>query len=410
MSRPTVSLETGDKTRLNLFVMPASSFLETIQVATNTPVRGSTTAQLSPDAQKSKISASCSPTTENPICDPGPKDRHCDQALWTAVPASAFHIRKPIQRKPIVIAAKFGNYPAGAIKVSSNSPRNHFTGESCSRESVEMKNFTKEQSPCRPTGHCDDIGQVSSLQGMQDGQIKSLVNPASRGKVAACPVSDLNNSPVSAASQRLVDSNSGPEQKKMATPEDSFVFAMDVESILLGKMKSASPAREKASDSDESDFPFGMNVESLLLEEDQSKLCKGKKRKQPVSVHSTSGGSDPLPNASTRMSGSDEEDGEQVHKWRRRWKKRKLVNKKAKGEHDDEADPSKSKAKKPKSPPPNSFIAVRIPSAEIRGKIKLIQDAMLERQKKVKSTFVSLDKLHITLMVLRVDDEETLER
>lgn len=42
--------------------------------------------------------------------------------------------------------------------------------------------------------------------------------------------------------------------------------------------------------------------------------------------------------------------------------------------------------------------------------MKEIQDAMLEKEKKVKSTFVSLNKLHITLMVLRVDGNETLHR
>ena len=350
--------------------------------------------QLSPDTHQSKHSTSCSQTA---ICDPSrlAQDSKRDKPdSWTAVPASAFHIRKPIRRKPIVIAAKFGNHPASAIKVSL-PPRRHFAGESSSRDSVGTRNATI----CS-----DNIQQVESAQDKGFG---------GQGAPEASAVDERlgTDSPLSVASQLLEKGNSGPEQ---STTKDGVVFAMDIERVLLGKeeqsSKSASPAnvQQKVLESDENDFLFAMDVESLLLEEDQGRH-KNRKRKNPPGVCSAIA-SDQLTDASSHIPGGDEESQERVRKQRRNWKKRKPINKKARVRYEDEEDPSKSKPKKAKKPLPNAFVSVRIPSAEIRGKMKEIQDAMLEKEKKVKSTLVSLDKLHITLMVLRIDGEEPLER
>ena len=61
-------------------------------------------------------------------------------------------------------------------------------------------------------------------------------------------------------------------------------------------------------------------------------------------------------------------------------------------------------------PFPNAFVSIRIPSAEIRDKLGEIQRAMVAYDKTLQSTLVSLDRLHLTLFVLRLDSEEEIKR
>ena len=59
---------------------------------------------------------------------------------------------------------------------------------------------------------------------------------------------------------------------------------------------------------------------------------------------------------------------------------------------------------------PNAFVSIRIPSVEIRRKLQEVQDGMLARERRMKSNLVPLEKLHITLMVLRLEEGEAIER
>ena len=61
-------------------------------------------------------------------------------------------------------------------------------------------------------------------------------------------------------------------------------------------------------------------------------------------------------------------------------------------------------------PSPNAFVSIRIPSAEIRDKLGEIQRAMVAYDKTLQSTLVSLDTLHLTLFVLRLDSEDEIKR
>ena len=71
---------------------------------------------------------------------------------------------------------------------------------------------------------------------------------------------------------------------------------------------------------------------------------------------------------------------------------------------------TREKADMPEKLRPNAFVSVRIPSVQIREKLKEVQDAMLSCERKLKSTFVPLEKLHLTLMVLRLEDTEMVEK
>ena len=54
---------------------------------------------------------------------------------------------------------------------------------------------------------------------------------------------------------------------------------------------------------------------------------------------------------------------------------------------------------------PDAFVAVRINSPAIKSSLEEIQGCLLEKNKKLKHALVSLDKLHITMMVFRLGEE-----
>lgn len=93
---------------------------------------------------------------------------------------------------------------------------------------------------------------------------------------------------------------------------------------------------------------------------------------------------------------------------------------------DDDTDSKPLKAskkkqwRKAKSKPPNdgrrkteritpdSFIAVRFSSPELRHKLGVVQQHMIEIDKKLKPTLIPLVKLHVTLMTLRLNNNTSL--
>ena len=71
--------------------------------------------------------------------------------------------------------------------------------------------------------------------------------------------------------------------------------------------------------------------------------------------------------------------------------------------------PDTTVKEKPKRVSPNAFVAVRIPSVDIRRKIEEVQEALLAQDKRLKPTFVSSAKNHITLMVMRLNHEASTD-
>ena len=62
------------------------------------------------------------------------------------------------------------------------------------------------------------------------------------------------------------------------------------------------------------------------------------------------------------------------------------------------------RAKPPKRP--NAFVSVRVGSPTIRSNLQMVQDAMVGKEREVKNVLTSLNKLHITLSVVHLEDEE----
>lgn len=66
--------------------------------------------------------------------------------------------------------------------------------------------------------------------------------------------------------------------------------------------------------------------------------------------------------------------------------------------------------KRPKRIQPNFFLAVRIHNPQIHTGIKVIQDSIATHNKKLKPAFVSLATLHVTLMVMHLEDAKEIEK
>jgi hypothetical protein len=71
---------------------------------------------------------------------------------------------------------------------------------------------------------------------------------------------------------------------------------------------------------------------------------------------------------------------------------------------------SVDKAKAPMRLSPNAFVSLRVSSPSIRCGLEEVQIAMVEKDKAVESVLTSLDKLHVTLSVIRLENKEEEER
>lgn len=75
---------------------------------------------------------------------------------------------------------------------------------------------------------------------------------------------------------------------------------------------------------------------------------------------------------------------------------------------DDEVLPQGKK--KPKKIVPNYFLAIRVHNPQIHAGIKIVQDSIATHKEKLKPAFVSLATLHVTLMVMHLEDAEEIQK
>ena len=71
--------------------------------------------------------------------------------------------------------------------------------------------------------------------------------------------------------------------------------------------------------------------------------------------------------------------------------------------------PSKLK-KKPKRIMPNYFIAIRVSNPLIHSGVKIVQDSIVSHDEKLKPALIPLATLHLTLLVLHLEDEEKIQK
>ena len=70
--------------------------------------------------------------------------------------------------------------------------------------------------------------------------------------------------------------------------------------------------------------------------------------------------------------------------------------------------PVGGRGKKTERVTPDSFVAVRFSSPELKHKLEVVQQHMTEMDKKLKPALIPLVKLHITLMTLRLSNDTSL--
>ena len=59
---------------------------------------------------------------------------------------------------------------------------------------------------------------------------------------------------------------------------------------------------------------------------------------------------------------------------------------------------------------PNAFVAVRIPSPDIRTKVEEVQRALLVKHESLESTFDPAARNHITVLVLQLNNPTEIKR
>ncbi len=59
---------------------------------------------------------------------------------------------------------------------------------------------------------------------------------------------------------------------------------------------------------------------------------------------------------------------------------------------------------------PNAFVTVRIPSVQIRKGLESVQGAVVRFDRRLKDSLTSLDKLHLSLLLLKLADDAEIER
>ena len=75
-------------------------------------------------------------------------------------------------------------------------------------------------------------------------------------------------------------------------------------------------------------------------------------------------------------------------------------------EMDQGKEKEERRGARPKKHHPDAFVAIRISSSEIRSSLERIQQSITSVESRLGPAMVSLDKLHLTLMVLRLGEEE----
>jgi len=82
-----------------------------------------------------------------------------------------------------------------------------------------------------------------------------------------------------------------------------------------------------------------------------------------------------------------------------------IPSKTSKKKHRKEKSSKNNRRKKTERRIPNSFIAVRFSSPELKQKLELVQQHMVEMDEKLGATLIPLVKLHVTLMTLQLNDD-----
>ena len=272
--------------------------------------------------------------------------------LQTSVPCSAFRCRST-PRKKITLAAKF-DYPSSAIKVTGPSITRT---SSYSDSTLNTDSGLHGKDQCKPVQSTIEVDEQDKPENQEPIEVKP--KDAKEPSLAHCYKQQENPMPQVNDPTNVEDVNlsSDGEQEMEATE------SQEEEEELPTHV-----SEDGGSDAWE-ELPF--------FEFEEVDGCISNDRvasEMEVSKATANGGDD-----SCTV---------------------KHIRKKKRSEKSLKTGKEKER---PKKLPPNAFVALRIPSPDIRAKVEEIQGVLLAKDERLKSTFVSPAKNHITLMVLRID-------
>ena len=286
----------------------------------------------------------------------------------TNVPSTAF-LSKPM------LTQKSCDVPASAFKVSSTctSPSNiesfdmDSEGQSCQ---TQNKDYPMESEP-QETQNKDQEGQDSEIKTQENTALASLTDclKAEEGEEGS-------------GDEAVVDATT------LATDIDTQDFDMHI-------MPCSSDDDVDAMDSQE-------EGDTQQTQTEESSSCDAWEQ---------------LPFNASEVDQSDEIDGNKYSAEEKTTKVNQAAAKDSEGEQVRKKKHGKKKNKKqvdkeskPKKPPPNAFVAVRIPSPDISAKFEEVQRALQEKDERLKQVFVPAARNHITLMVTRLNNLEDVEK
>ena len=378
---------------------------------------------------------------------------------WTNVPFSAFLIRKPIPRK-LTLAAKFDNFPVGAVRMVSTEMHTSDDDPSspqestkqppqkiCQEESLDTKSDTLICSPPEvkaDENRADLSTSVTKVDLFPDSELRVKSSPtqieesvsqendkfsekfpleaikvfkfspnnfstpvhssphAASNLHCERPLADLEAMETDTSTDKVLSKVRSNDSKPVSEGDGRPLLLMetDVKSSLLKTEIECdwSVSDQQFLEDHETNFLFTMDVEGLLIENQHKQRPRKRKKSQ--------GSSDASMDRRIAFCGpsdasSCEQSAMEVAKYKKRWSHKRLKKASTREEKFSKSD---------RKPFPNAFVSIRIPSAEIRTKLGEIQQAMVAHDKTLQSTLVSLDRLHLTLFVLRLDSEEDTKR
>ena len=326
------------------------------------------------------MSSTSLPGNDHDICD-SPKasnikkvklDQHVSPGekdiLRTNVPSTAF-FAKP------VLTQKF-DVPASAVKVgTSSSTIESFDmdseGQSCQTQNKDSPML--ESNEPQETQNKDEEKNDSQIETQESTLLASLPDCIKAGDAGESRSGD--EATVVDATTVATESDTRALDESCSSNDDIHVDAMD--------SQEEGDIQSKTHNEDSSSCDVWEQLPCFASEMDQSDEVDGNNCSAKEKVTK-------VDQAAARNS-----EGEHVSE-KKRWKKR---NKK-----------QVDKETKPKKPPPNAFVAVRIPSPDINAKFEEVQRALAEKDKRLQQVFVPAAKNHITLMVMSLNNQEDIEK
>lgn len=290
---------------------------------------------------------------------------------WSNVPSTAFLSKPTLTQKSVDI-------PASAFKVGSICANYSSVIESFDMESEDQSCQTQNKDGSIEGKPQEMHTQNKVDQEDQDGETKMLediVLASSPDTLKAEEGREGSGDEAVVDATTMVSQDFDVHTSLQASSDDNIIEsdAMDNQGDTQTEDSSGFDAWEQ--------LPFFAELEMDQSDEIDGNSNSSPAKEKMIKVHS--------------QAASKDNEGEVIRKKKRdQMRSKKQVDKET----------------KPKKPPPNAFVAVRIPSPDISAKFEEVQRALQEKDKRLKQIFVPAAKNHITLMVTRLNNPEDTEK